>query len=398
MAFTTGTAADHIDLLDKLRTYLTVTLGTPWTSLAYTAGTKKATAAAVNAGGSGYSLNDVITLAGGTSTTATQLKVTGVSGGAVTTVSIQVAGVYSAVPSNPVAQASVAPPGGTSATFNMTWGYITTDLASLNLQGPGNGAGSEVYVNIDTPSSSGDGFYAWRMYGATGYQASIAHGSQPGAGGPVYFNLAQTSISYWFYANARRFIVIAKSGTNYMSLYAGFMLPNALPSEYPQPNCILASYPTLDSPGVNNARNSSIADPGDGAAIYYRRSTGIWEPIANQNSSTSSVLPKTGARAFMWPHKTGRGSATSVQTNLDDWNPGGFHNMKTNSLGESVLIQCQIFDLSVGVAVGALEGVYSTTGFGRTTEQTLTSGSRTWRLFQRVNRNNPGDFFAVEEV
>jgi hypothetical protein len=205
-------------------------------------------------------------------------------------------------------------------------------------------------------------------------------------------------MTYWFYGNSRRFIVVAKTGTNYMSMYGGFLLPNALPSEYPQPNCIIASYPTIEAPGLNNARNSSIADPGEGAAYYRKRGSAAWESIKNQQTSATSVLPSTGQRAFVWPHKTGSGQATSSQGTPDDWNPGGFHNMKTNALGESALIQCQVFDLIDQVAVGALEGVFSTTGFGRTTEQTLTNGSRTWRLFQRVNRNQPGDFFAVEEV
>lgn len=397
MAFTTGTAADHIDLLDKLRTYLTVTLGTPWTSLAYTAGTKRATAAAVNDGGSDYAVNNTITLTGGTFTQAVVLTVTSVSAGAVTGVNITTAGVYSVTPSNPVAQGSTTG-SGTGATFNMTFNYIPTDLVSVNLRGPGNGSGSEAFVNIDTPSDSGNGYYAWRIYGATGYVASTPHGSQPGASTPVFFNLSQNTMTYWFYANSRRFIVVVKTGTNYMSMYAGFILPNALPSEYPQPNCIIASYPSLDVPGVNNARNSSIADPGDGAALYYTRGAGTWREIENQASSTSSILPRTGQRAFMWPHKTGLSQSASGQTTPDDWSAAGFHLMKTNALGESVLIQCQIFDMVDAVSVGALEGVFSTTGFGRTTEQTLTSGSRTWRLFQRVNRNQPGDFYAIEEV
>ena len=400
MAFTTGTAADHIDLLDKLCTYLTVTLGTPWTSLAYTAGTKRATAAVVNTAGTGYNVGDTITLTGGTFTQAVVLTVLTLVGGpgtGVATVSITTAGVYTATPGNPVAQGSSSG-GGSGADFTMAFNYVPTDLATVNLRAPGNGTGSEVFVNLDTPSNQGNGYYGWRIYGATGYTASVPHGSQPGASTPVFFNLSNTTLTYWFYANSRRVVVVVKSGTSYVSMYAGFILPNALPSEYPQPNCVVASYPSLTSPGFNNAMNSSIADPGEGAAYYYTRSTGTWRAIENQASASSSIWPSTGQRAFMWPHKTGISQSTSVQTSPDDWGAAGFHLMKTNALGESVLIQCQIVDMVDGGMVGALEGVFSTTGFGRVTEQTLTSGSRTWRLFQRASRNQPGDFFAVEEV
>ena len=82
--------------------------------------------AAVVSGGSGYAVNNTITLAGGTFTTAAVLKVTSVSGGAVTGVSVQTPGSYSAPPKptqsltvNPaVAQASTSG-SGTGATFKL---------------------------------------------------------------------------------------------------------------------------------------------------------------------------------------------------------------------------------------------------------------------------------------
>jgi len=94
------------------------------------------TAAAVAAGGSGYAVGDVITLASGVNTSApigapAQLLVTGVGGsGAVTSVSVvnviagaspAVGGSYFAAQTNPVAQGS-STGAGTGATFNLTFG------------------------------------------------------------------------------------------------------------------------------------------------------------------------------------------------------------------------------------------------------------------------------------
>lgn len=93
------------------------------------------TAAAVANGGSGYAVNDIITLAGTPVNTPpigapAQLLVTAVSGGVITGVSVvnQVAGEssplggsYFAAQSNPVAQGSTTGVG-TSATFNLTFG------------------------------------------------------------------------------------------------------------------------------------------------------------------------------------------------------------------------------------------------------------------------------------
>jgi hypothetical protein len=82
--------------------------------------TAAAASATPQAGGSGYAVNDTITLAGGTFTQATILKVASLSGSAVATVTVQTAGSYSVTPSNPVAQGSTSG-SGSGGTFNVTW-------------------------------------------------------------------------------------------------------------------------------------------------------------------------------------------------------------------------------------------------------------------------------------
>ena len=74
----------------------------------------------VSAGGSGYVVGDVITLAGGTSVVTAQVKVSAVSGGAVTAVTYYRGGIYTTTPSNPVAQGSTTG-SGTGATFTASW-------------------------------------------------------------------------------------------------------------------------------------------------------------------------------------------------------------------------------------------------------------------------------------
>lgn len=88
-----------------------------------------ATAVVVAGGGTGYSVNDVITLTGGTFSAATTLIVTAETGGVIDAggVDILTAGTYTVVPGNPVAQGSVAPSGGASATFTMTYGANTLE-------------------------------------------------------------------------------------------------------------------------------------------------------------------------------------------------------------------------------------------------------------------------------
>jgi len=73
---------------------------------------------AVNTPGSGYALNDLLTVSGGTFGEAAQLKVTGVSGGAITAVDLIHAGTYTEDPSSP---ASVSGGSGSGADFTVTF-------------------------------------------------------------------------------------------------------------------------------------------------------------------------------------------------------------------------------------------------------------------------------------
>jgi hypothetical protein len=78
-----------------------------------------AASAEVVAGGTGYSVNDVLTLVGGTGTAAT-FTVTTVDSGVVTGVSLTTAGSYTVLPADPVST-TVAPAGGSGCTLNVSW-------------------------------------------------------------------------------------------------------------------------------------------------------------------------------------------------------------------------------------------------------------------------------------
>lgn len=98
----------------------------------------RATAAVIGAGkgGAGYTVNDVLTVQGGTGTAAT-LTVTTVSGGAITFLSVTTQGNYSAVPTNYAGDVTVTGGTGTGATPTITW---TADTLSL--------LGAEVILQI----------------------------------------------------------------------------------------------------------------------------------------------------------------------------------------------------------------------------------------------------------
>ena len=77
--------------------------------------------ASVSAGGSGHAVGDILTLTGGTFSTAAKLKVLSVTAGAVTAATVLEPGSYTAQPTNPVSVGSTTG-AGTGATFTLTWG------------------------------------------------------------------------------------------------------------------------------------------------------------------------------------------------------------------------------------------------------------------------------------
>lgn len=156
-------ATSNVDLLDKLKLFATG---------------KSATAAVVNAGGTGYTVGDVLTLSGGTFTIAAQLIVTTVSSGVITAVRISQSGVYTVTPSNPV---SVSGGTGSSATFTMTFNSSngwTLKRRTKKASSATVGSGGSGYTNGDTltvPNTSAGGTAStWTATVSAGAVTSVA--------------------------------------------------------------------------------------------------------------------------------------------------------------------------------------------------------------------------------
>jgi len=111
--------------------------------------------AEIAAPGASYSVNNVLTLVGGTSTTAATCTVTSVSGGTVTGISITNAGVYTVEPAYPCAT-TVAPAGGSGCTINTLWCTSNSKFWLLDGSDTANVAGWTCYVmNVEgTPDFS----------------------------------------------------------------------------------------------------------------------------------------------------------------------------------------------------------------------------------------------------
>jgi hypothetical protein len=119
--------------------------------------------ATVVSGGTGYTLNDTITLVGGTPTaTAATYTVSAVSSGVITAVTALNFGAYSALPTNPV---SVTGGTGAGATLTVTYGVSANSFVI--------GAAGSGYVEQPTVTFSGGGGSGAAAYATVGSQTII---------------------------------------------------------------------------------------------------------------------------------------------------------------------------------------------------------------------------------
>jgi hypothetical protein len=113
-------------------------------------------------GGTGYTVGDVLTVVGGTTTFASQATVTTVSSGVITGITTSASGEYSVMPSSP---ASVTGGTGSGATLNLS-GFVRN--ASFTITNAGSG-----YVEQPTVTFSGGGGSGAAAYASVGSAAII---------------------------------------------------------------------------------------------------------------------------------------------------------------------------------------------------------------------------------
>ncbi len=237
-----GQATDHKDLSDQIRDILSE---------------EHIATVVINAGGTGYAVDDIVTVAGGTvlhGLNAT-LRITAEAAGVITGVRVETGGAYTVAPTL-VANAATGA-GNDDATFDLTieetgWTILIDETTfgpnndyRVMLEGANGGvAGDEVYVGWQTFQSGSDpnDFYNIRAAFMTGYNNMLDFADQPGFFTAPYMN-AQNKVAYpidyWIQATDRYFTVVCKPENASITMYAymsmGLFDPFATQDEFPYP-------------------------------------------------------------------------------------------------------------------------------------------------------------------
>lgn len=252
-------------------------------------------AAAIVAGGTGYTVGDILTVSGGTvvNSLVATLEVTSVAAGVIDGIRVFNTGAYSAAPGNPVAVTGGT--GADDATFNLTfevqnWAINRNDAVStstidnpiiaggggiqvlereLLLQGPGNAGADQIFVGILEVRDTGPAVFNWQLFGFTGFNTLLLLEDQPGFSylSPneiaAFVPLTDGSIECWFHVTPRVLSGIMRIGSTYQSFYLGFLNPFATPVEYPYPLYIAGTTSKWNTSfSASGLSQAGIADPG----------------------------------------------------------------------------------------------------------------------------------------
>ena len=271
------------------------------------------------------------------------------------------------------------------------------DLAEL--RGPGSSAADAIYVQLALYADPAAPAYALRVLGSQSWESAIAITSPEGQPGSLLAGagslgiqprmpLFNSAISYWFVANARRFIVVAKSSAYWGALYAGFILPYGTPAQYPYPLFI----------GANTATNDNYQ-----SATLDVAGSAFWRNDGDDDRYGAALLQPGGGWVGTNRHdlaNTGRTWPWSLSIDAKKTNTGRYDILKLTQLpnGASPLLPAILYDCSTARPFniwGELQGVFAVPGFDLAAGDTVTVDGVAHLVVQAATSTNAARFAAI---
>lgn len=392
MSWENGTATDVADLMAKLNTFLLKGHALEPTYSGVGTGTID------NLIGTASSVLETITV---TFSSSTAFSVTGSVSGALGSGTVGTP-FTSGVVNFTIVAGGTAWANGDTIVFVMTPPWVSqraTAGSEYIWKAPGNDAASSIYAGILRFSDAGADYDNWRLGGFTGFDSGQAFASQPGAlTRPVVPLLRVGSVPYWFVANGRRVVMIAKISTAYEAMYLGFFNQYANPNQHAYPLVVGGSMSWANEPASNsvNWRWSYSGNEhrafGIGLGIFsdfnnyplrMRRPDGIFQGFCSSRASSSIT-------GYLWPYGydfsntvlnlDGGYPLLPIVLHSDDGAPGIYPSITVSNAQQW----------------GELDGVLAVTGHGNAAENTVTIGRTKHLVVQNINRTTKADYFAVK--
>lgn len=283
------------------------------------------------------------------------------------------------------------------------------NLTSLSLRGPGLGAADNIFVNLRLQLDVAAGTDAWNMsvFGATAFDDSLTFENQPGSSfntTPKVMPMFDQSMPYWFFANGRRFIIIAQVTTSvYVNCYCGFILPfspSVAALEFTYPLYIGAS---LTDEGIrfsstSNANHRSFWRPGfesptvGGGTLYTPGNFWLECQGVSSSGNIQSDLTITNNLGTTVPYNNG-GYSLEPESNMVNQEPllGGSY-----LLTDVLLVRGSLVD-DIKDSYGVLDGCVHISGVSQSAQNTVAEGGDTYTVYQEAFRTGQDDFVAIKQ-
>ena len=275
--------------------------------------------------------------------------------------------------------------------------YTTPGEYEFIAMGPGLSGEDEIYIGIQTYTDVANQCYNWKLRGFTGFSSSLDFTSQPGTlaqtgtYGPTLL-LTSSTVQYWFIADTRRVIIIAKCGTSYESAYLGLILPYAPTSQLP--------YPLFIGGGHNGYAHTST----DQEFAHFAP----WNPQSSDTGASQSWL----LSGSVWQRIVNRGE-TSNYTDLNIWPFSGYPASEESpstldyqfwQIRENIDGSYPLFPLIIHSGVrattkaiyGELSGVYAIPKWNQVAEDTFTIDSISYLVVPSAYRTSNRSYAAVK--
>nr|WP_320132331.1 hypothetical protein [uncultured Holophaga sp.] len=380
MSWTSGTATDYLDLLNRLNAFLLLGHSLP---PVYT-GTGTGTIEGLI--GTAASVQETLTV---TLTSDSAFSVSGSVSGDLGTGTVGTAFSCS-VAAFTLTAGDTAWVSGDTVAFVMTrpWEAVRASASDEYIwKAPGNTGEQAIYVGAKKFQNDTGAYWNWRLMGATGFSSSAAFTTQPGVDCYSFLPLWNAAIPYWFVSSGKSVRVIAKISTQYEQCYLGFIDSYASPGGYPYPLLVggamgftSTTYTATSSVfryGISDDTHKAWWFPGgDSGTTYttgrFRLISGTWKNMAGKYTSGAA----DDGLLHTWPYMH-YGLAQNMRTNLD---------------GSVPLLPIQLNDSSA--TFGEPEGMAFLTGYYQSAENTLTVGRTAWLVVPNISRAGVLDYVA----
>jgi hypothetical protein len=254
----------------------------------------------------------------------------------------------------------------------------------LYLRGPGLAGVDAIHVNIRTYEAPSLGLSNWMIQGATDYEVGQPWHRQPNnswySSNFRYLTLTNSTIEYWIVADGRRFILACKISGDFYTSHCGFILPYALPSEYPYPLMVSAVTNNINALPTDSSMSNFWASDYDYPAMLRHRD-GLW--LYSAKLVSIAATPSFGF--WPWYPITSMSSASQLIGHPD---------------GSFVLIPCTLISGHDGGNVyGEADGVFYVPGLSPVvnplSEDTISIGGTDYLVVQNIDKTDRNAYAAI---